>query len=293
MPRWSRSQTGTIYTPDPVVRENPLNRGLIGWWLPLPSNSGGSTLYDLLNLSPASLAGGAKWASQTRPNGFAAINYPTNGSATLTDPSGRFSAIGKTSFSFAFWWFQSTVGVAASYPIGSNAATGNYKWFIKITGSQFVFQRTNSAGQDALAINSLVTAATWTHFALTYDGTTMAVFKNGLSAGSIAGSTTIGAWSTPGSVFLGACASDVSNTYSDDIRYWNRGLSATDVAAVYQDSLTGYAETIRRVRPAQHVLRVPAVPGNRARGALQPSGSTATQTVSAAAASASATVTQP
>lgn len=91
-----------------------------------------------------------------------------------------------------------------------------------------------------------VAQSTWTHLAATWDGTTLALYVDGVAAGTLAatclaptgGPLRLGAEGPDSKQFLGQLA---------DVRVWSRALAADEIAArmalppdAYETSLTGY-----------------------------------------------------
>lgn len=78
---------------------------------------------------------------------------------------------------------------------------------------------------------------TWYHITCTYDGTDIRMYVNGVEASSVAAAAPV---STPASILIGAHLSWAPDAFFagviDDVRLYNRALSATDVMALYQRS---------------------------------------------------------
>jgi hypothetical protein len=85
---------------------------------------------------------------------------------------------------------------------------------------------------DRRAIGSSpVPTNTWTHLAVTYDGSVVRLYVNGVQVGSIAASGPITAGT--GALQLGGLSqsSDVFRGLMDDVRIYNRALTASEIAA--------------------------------------------------------------
>jgi hypothetical protein len=78
-------------------------------------------------------------------------------------------------------------------------------------------------GNAALPLN------TWTHVAVTYDGTTLRVFINGTQAGSAAVAGSIAA--STGALRIGGNSvwGEYFNGLIDEVRIYNRALSAAEI----------------------------------------------------------------
>ncbi|GEM_PF-3483348 len=84
---------------------------------------------------------------------------------------------------------------------------------------------------------TLVTAGTWTHLVGTYDGSTIQLFVDGVLADSVSAPGALNTTTAP--LYIGAHdASADQNTFNgliDEVRFYDRALSADEVAARYAD----------------------------------------------------------
>lgn len=224
--------TGAINYGRPVNQSSPLARDLVGWWLTLPNTKGGSTFYDLCgrnngtltNMDPAS-----DWVPTSRPGAFGALDFDgTNDHIVLG------TAAAQTLWTITAWVYQRTqTSYKAIY--GSN----NNELYLK-AGVITYFNGADRAATTTLAAN------TWYHIACSCHSTSgFAFYVNGVADGTNASTATltttprIGSTTVPDLFFSGMM---------DDIRVYSRVLSATDIAAVYQDPLLGYLQTLNRLR---------------------------------------------
>jgi hypothetical protein len=90
--------------------------------------------------------------------------------------------------------------------------------------------RTNSVDRSVTA-SSAIPSSTWTHLALTYDGATVRLFVNGVQVSSTSASGPIAV--STGVLRLGAApnGSDFFRGLIDDVRIYNRALTATQIQA--------------------------------------------------------------
>lgn len=242
MPRWTRSTTGTIYTPDPVAWESPLNRGLVGWWMGLPHIAGGKTLYNLVQPYHAALASDATWQTGNQGS-FAATKFPNGASTTskavfANDLYSFNGSSGKAPYTLAFWFFVPTS--VANFAGLVWIANGTGYWGTQSFNNTIQSFRVN--GTSTIA-NATFTPGTWAHFTTTFDGLTIRTYLNSAPGGTIASSL---AMTSTNEVRFYSTGSSYAIT--NDAKIWNRALSATEIAAVYQDSRAGFPETIRRTR---------------------------------------------
>jgi hypothetical protein len=92
------------------------------------------------------------------------------------------------------------------------------------TGQAYVGGERDARGSAALP------TATWSHLAVTYDGTTVRLFVNGVQTGSAAGGGAMAVSSRP--LKLGGNAVFSDEWYAgllDDVRIYNRTLSASEI----------------------------------------------------------------
>ena len=119
--------------------------------------------------------------------------------------------------------------------------TGGYSLFISGTNGHLQF-RVYGATQGVLeGTTDLRDSTDWRHVVGTFDGTTMKVYVNGVPEGSLAWSTPANANNTP--LYIGARYDDdgvspITPQYYfsgriDEVKIYNRGLSATEVLQRY------------------------------------------------------------
>jgi hypothetical protein len=156
-------------------------------------------------------------------------------------------------FSVSGWVLIKTYGQSQySEIIGKNAGGtyGQYQWSVSFGYGSIiteVFSDTN--GQNYIGLKSPVSLNQWVHFVLVFDGSQpelqrVQLYVNGTSGstsfyahvGSLGTSTmpsqatvSVGAAHTTGSLVW----NDFLNGYVDDIRIYNRALSATEVLNLY------------------------------------------------------------
>lgn len=250
---------------NPVVRTHFLNRGRAAWWLGLPGWTGGARLWDLLGLTPGALpvfATGGGWNVITRPGALAhsCLNFlggvsialprvfPINGGCTLacwvslsnSGESGAFIKLGDTSGGIG-------LGVGGTQlDNGGNNLIGLYEQVTWIN--------------TAIAIGY-----GWHHVVMTVDTAGAAAFYlDGKDIYGHTGSTPIAPANT---TYLGGYSvNGVSRFYSgpaDDFSLWTRPLSAAEVHALYEESLSGYRHTLTRRDLARYFRTSLTSPGNR------------------------------
>jgi hypothetical protein len=123
---------------------------------------------------------------------------------------------------------------------------GAFYVYILNTGDYEVRFR-NSSGTAFTSDSIPVATNVWTFVGLTYDGSTLTFYTNGVFAASVAANGTLG--SSTLSFFIGD--SDYLNYLPDfpmcNIRLYNRALSATEIGTLYANGAAGAPVTITPV----------------------------------------------
>lgn len=252
---------GVLSTPEaslidwvcPINWLSPLNRGLVSWWLNVPGMRGGSKWPDLCNRNPGTLTNmdpGTDWVGASgRPGGFGAVDF--DGSDDYVS-CGEVVGHGYSAITLAFWVYMD--GTDRSTIVSRWKDAGNNDVFFCYwsgTGPWAVnFWVKNSSNATSLGSStSDYSASTWAHYVCTwYDGSGAKVYKNGVASGST-GSNLAGPLKTPAAgTILSFSAKNGAGDYGknslDDIRIWERALSADEVLRLYNDSRTGYQGTL-------------------------------------------------
>jgi hypothetical protein len=267
---WGVSEAQLV--PLTVNATSSLNRGLTNWWLVHPSHGGGGvTLSNLVSNRHGTLTGMALSGSTTsgwqkatsRRGGFGEIrcNGTSDYIATPTTTT-----------------FNITAGSAAIWVNPTTTATGIRPWTDLNTGAIYL----DFSAADTLAFNIFnvasisvvvpfsVTANSWQHVLVTWSSVGAFAYKNGLLiASDTTNSGVLGAAATAPIEICGDhnFATTFYNGAMDDVRMWNRALSASEAKAVYLDSIGGYRDTLLQAPPVGFVITTPpaAAPRHRSR----------------------------
>lgn len=213
---------------------NPLNRnwgpnhGLSMRLLSLPNNSGGRQWFDIANNNHGTLGTGSTWSSARRDNSFGCMSFDgTNPPVSI--PSTALPTGAKT---VAFWINFDTL--SAIVLLG-----GSGSYYPYISTVQMII---NDGTDQVTWSHGGFTSGIWYHVAITHVGGVAVAYKNGVSlgGGSAAGSV---------DVAVSKIGGFANNTFLfdgklDDVCFWNRSLSASEVLAHYQDSLAGYVKSL-------------------------------------------------
>ncbi len=234
--QWTQAGT-TINTT--ITENDDLNNGLIGHWTFDGPDINGSTVIN-------------KGSTGTTSNG-------TRGSVTRTTP-----VVGKIGQGLRFDG-STTSGAVVSTPTGSSLATptyGTYSAWIYTNGDpghkQNILHENNACQYDlSLAQGTMnlqwqtcvtrdsgyrVATNTWTFVAATVNNGTLTMYANGEQVYQNTANVAGGSMST----FIGA--SDISGTNAfngtlDDVRVYNRTLSAREVKRLYEMGATTHINT--------------------------------------------------
>lgn len=231
------------YTPQLVNAGHPLTRGLVTWWLPVPGLAGGPVLWDLVGTSHGVFNGmGATtrgWRSTIRRGGFNSILFDGTNTAFVgsTNTNTKWN-VGTGDFAVAAWVrLNNTITFGTLFNL-DDGTTGN--GIIMYTGSPNGGMRCWVANQ-VRNTTTTTTDGKWHHFLATRISGTVFQYVDGTPDGSFAsaGSVTANQHLRTGASFSGGGSLPLPG-YSDDIRFYNRGLSAAEVQELYDNSLQGY-----------------------------------------------------
>src|SRR5574343_718811 len=229
------------------VADHPLNAGLAAWWLGLPHNSGGSTLFDLCGKYHGTLTNSPSWDGPTLGG-----SYPKTLALTQTGNSRiATSAVSATGVFTLSSWVRLTA---------YNTGTGLYNahlWF-GTSGSNYGGLALGPTAANLQAFGSGAgepsgaTIATWpglsqwVHLTWTRNASNWAVYLNGVSAGSL----TSGTWGGANAQLQIGGRADASQSIDGsvwDIKFLD-GVSrdAASVWNLYNQSLRGHPDTLNR-----------------------------------------------
>jgi len=219
--------------------------GLVGWWT--FDEGTGSTTYD----SSGNNNNGTWYGAASGTSGYYSAGkvgpwagYFNGSNDYLQTPN--LSAINSSTqpFSVAAWFNASAAGVIVDETGQTSINTGWHDSWIELLSSGSVGVRIwNCTSTTAGTANLNV----WNHVVLTYDGSNLHGYLNGVANGSVAC-----ARSSPGASghgeYLNLGGNDSTNLGSgawfsgiiDDVHVYNRALSAAEVQALYSSSATAY-----------------------------------------------------
>lgn len=97
----------------------------------------------------------------------------------------------------------------------------------------------NSAGTNYDIVVSNLVLNTWQHYVMTYNGTTLTLYRNGISVGSTPATGSIS--STTQAFYMGNLDYQGTSFYHkgklDEVSLWNKALSAQEVTCIYNNHI--------------------------------------------------------
>lgn len=231
----------------PVDWRDPLNRGLVAWWLAMPhSGFRGQTWRDLVGLSGkktnhGTLTNGPAWQGpRGRTGGWGALSF--DGSDDYVSCPVPHGLHGATAATVCGWALGTSPSFDEGSPVVTYSGAGSENW--PYLNGQLYTSVLRTARVDGIAVPSGVSLGGWYHWCATTDGTTWTLYLNARVAGTAAAQATVTADQfhlsrDPGVHYWGG--------YQDDVRAWTRALSAAEVRALYDLSRRGHPGLLRRV----------------------------------------------
>jgi len=213
-----------------------ITTGLIGWWKFDENASGtcsGASLLDSSgNGNNATCNGSPAWAAGHI--GLGALNI-NNGNATYAATGSSAVYNIASTVSITAWVYL--LSVAPSYQVVMS--TANYAYQMSINTNKLRFYSNNTTPGANPGLTSIATS-TWTFLAITWNGSTVTQYINGVVDDSW---TYTGSISTGGSTYVvmgnnWSESGDPIDGEMDDLRIYNRALSGSDVTALYNYGLT-------------------------------------------------------
>jgi hypothetical protein len=208
--------------------------GLVGLWN-LNEGSGATAADSSGSGNTGTLVNSPVWTTGIATSG--ALQF--NGSSYVSVPSKPSLSLNGTQMSFGAWYYHTAVadgflmGKTVSdytYILGVDKGAQQYVTYMKTGGKLQIlrFPASVPSGLDKY-LNS------WVQLFVTYDGTTISTYINGVLSSTQAATGVVN--STTDGFAIGARGADGSwtrfNGRIDDVRVYNRALSASEVQLLY------------------------------------------------------------
>lgn len=267
----------------PVNWGNPLNRGLLAWWMVMPGTSSGSRFSDLVTPGPSGKhlvlvnMDNADWVGASRPGSWGALSF--DGSNDYVEDIDAEDYInGLTAMSVSIWIKADSIGINNGFINGripngqdiilsmryDSAGSGGAVNLIKL-----VFGGTSDPTVSLLESSSNVQTTKWQHLLATWRADEVpTLYINGIPdvpTTTTADGSSISGFST---LRIGQGPKDTASSWPgliDDVHIWNRVLPATEAKEVYQLSRQGYSDVLNQI-PRRFVAA--AAPANTRRYTL-------------------------
>lgn len=235
---WDARNSWNVDMVQPVNRLCSLNRGLQGWWLGIPGITGGRRFIDIWNPGPNGNHGAltnmdpaTDWVASSR--GGRALDFDGGNQYVRV---GAISSLQTSHVTTSVWVYFYSTALQMNF-----FEHQGYVVFKPTTQNIVVFFNSDNRGSAAAAI----VAGRWYHVATTYDKVNVRIYIDGVLRGlgyqtaalSYSGFTDFGGTGTTNNL----------DGLLDDARIFNRALTASEVEAVFHDSLQGYPRTLRRM----------------------------------------------
>ena len=217
------------------------NNGLVGYW---NFNEGsGSTAYDVsINSSNGTLTWMATSSNGGWMNGKQGYALSFDGTDDYVDCGGDNSIDSITGDLTLEAWVKKTVGGGDTTVIGNHYGKNDYTspYNLYIFGSSNTAMFILGEGSDWCTGANVAGVAIdeWTHLVGTIEGTDVKIYMNGVERGS---DTFTGTRQTGSKIILGSTALGTSRNFTgliDEVRIYNRALSATEIERGYRDGLS-------------------------------------------------------
>jgi len=237
----------------PVNWGHPLNRGLVGCWLPLPNNANGSRLFDLTGRSHGTLTNSVTWAAG--PNGFGSVSV-VNGTTNYVEiaGSGGWGADGPQTYEVLY---RPTYSIGAIYRgVLAQGTAGNQLQMVNFTDGNF-YAGHDGGNRVVIAATSLLTQNVWVHLVLVLGSAVTAqhiLYRNGEQVGTAGSAGAAFSWSDTTLARIGNNNANSTDGQIACVRRYSRALSASEVWGLYQQSALGYPDTLNWTRFRPHLL---------------------------------------
>jgi len=207
-----------------------LTEGLVGWWT-FDEGSGTIAADSSGNGNDGTLNGPVEWTTEGKIGGAMAFTGPYNFVLVPSSPS-----LNPTdAITIAAWINPNWTGNNRILQKSTEGSDNQYR-LLKEGGNNIRVHLPPAANFEITG--NIPPAGEWTHLVATYDGSMIKVYYNGEVVGETAFSDKLSV--SDGPLFIGnkwsqAPAGDEFNGIMDDVRIYNRALSASEITALGGD----------------------------------------------------------
>jgi hypothetical protein len=264
------SSPPAILTVVPLTAADPITDGLVAHWT--FDETAGATAQDgtananhgqLRNFPtddsqwvPGQIGGALNFRGPAAGDYVVVPDYPKPGSTLTISAWVWAESLPTWATILKNWQTEPT----AQFHFGLNDAQGDLSNYLIQQGGTFV-------GPVREGANAPLPLASWQHVALVCDGSAMRLYRNGVPVGAplpyngtinttaVASSLGIGAKLGPGDVPPTSADSGYWHGKMDDLGFWHRGLSPSEIQGVYNAGLQGRDLTTASVLPSLVIQR--------------------------------------
>jgi hypothetical protein len=193
----------------------------------------------------------ASWSSDGRFGG--ALSFNNNVSGSYIPNSEDIDVSATSGLTISMWLYPNSI-TGTHYILGKSdgSLTSDTGWYIVHLSNalRFYYNNGSGLGSSGLATGSSIPVNAWTHYVVVIDKAAelVTVYLNGNFSAS-GGRDRNGTWAknanlTVGMLSMGASASSPYNGSIDELYFWDRALSASDVSYLYANSPINDTRTI-------------------------------------------------
>lgn len=261
-----------------INRKAPLNRGLLRWWLCLPKKHGGNRWRELTWKSDASITGATAIGALLRPGGYGCYSYDGTNDGAQTAAQDLSTV---TTLTVALWLYWDAYAADNNLALERGNSSASYQGGFSLNpnysaGGVASIQMFTGAASYSGVTFARPSAAAWHHYVFTLnrnagsqqvtsvyiDGISVALTPENTSSTSTGG---FGNWQW-NFMSRNNGASLQAAGKLDDVRVYNRILSASEAHQLYRASRSGYKRELNRQRqvyPGIWEDSAPATPTTR------------------------------
>ena len=208
-----------------------LETGVVGYWHLDEATS--TNAYDASgNTNTGTFVNNPTWQSVLNCRAGSCLSFDGTNDYVNVPSASMLNFTSDGVFSISFWVNPTTL--ASSWRRGIIVQEDYLNSGYRIgfaNGGQPMFWTTQSGGSLQLSSSQNLTVSTWNHLVITFDNQQAYIYLNGVQTSSSTGAYVAG--SNP--IRLGYPVSEWFSGLLDDIRYYNRALTATEILNHYND----------------------------------------------------------
>jgi hypothetical protein len=252
----SASEVQKLYTSTGGVLAKPntvtLSTGLVGYW-PFDGAQTSWSTNTTKDISGSGLTGTmVSLATTTAPvAGKIGQALYFNGSTSQISSSDAGLPSGSSARTISMWVYPKAFPNFVHFISYGTGSSGQAFAIETDLGANSARLHVNKFGSFSGLSTGSLTLNKWNHIVVTYNGSTVFFYINGQASGSAAfalsttlGSLRLGKWISGGS------GESPFNGYMDDVRIYNRALSASEVSQLYNQNATGVDQSSAVVGPS-------------------------------------------